>query len=418
MSDQNRREFSENNLNMLNNSQTGLHDIKSEVKRIEESITNPNYGLEEIKRQVSSILQKVTMVLDTVRPVPEERVNIVVRPGDTLSFFAQVFGVTVAEILAVNPGIVDPDEIFPGQIVSIPAAPPVGPDPGMAAAQYLVRPGDTLFVIAQQFGIGLSTLIAANPQIPDPNIIFINQVINLPVTPPAPPIPPVGTIQIYVSAGETLTSISQRTGISLQVIIDANPQIVDPDLISVGQIINIPLVTVAEDLLRIVIKPGDTLSFFARVFGITVEQILEANPGIVDPDEIFPGQIVSIPASVPVGPNPGFTTAQYLVRPGDTLFAIAQQFGLSLSSLIAVNPQIPNPNIILINQVINLPVTPPAPPIPPVGTIQIYVSVGETLTSIAQRTGVSVQTIINANPQIVDPDLISVGQIINVPRSS
>ena len=356
------------------------------------------------------------MTLDLVRPMP--RVNIVVRPGDTLSLYAQVFGVTVAQILAVNPGIVNPNLIFPGQIVTIPAASPVGPDPGLAAAQYLVRPGDTLFTIAQQFGVGLNNLIAVNPQIVNPDIISVNQVINLPVSPPAPPVPPAGTIQIYVSAGETLTSIAQRTGVSLQAIINANPQIVNPNLIFVGQIINVPLLSVGLGQLRIVVRPGDTLSFFAQVFGITVAQILAVNPGIVNPNQIFPGQIVNIPAAPPVGPDPGFTPAQYLVRPGDSLFSIAQQFGVGLNKLIAANPQIVNPNIISVNQVINLPVFPPAPPAPPAGTIQIYVSAGETLTSIAQSTGVSLQAIINANPQIVNPNLIFVGQIINVPLTS
>ncbi|UNC93115.1 LysM peptidoglycan-binding domain-containing protein [Candidatus Contubernalis alkaliaceticus] len=167
--------------------------------------------------------------------------NIVVRPGDSLFFFAQTFGVSVHEILAVNPGITNPDLIFPGQIVRIPARPLVGPDPGFARAQYLVRPGDSLFLIAQMFGLTVNLLIQENPQIADPNLIFPGQVINLTVTPPLPPKPPKGTIQIYVSVGETLSSIARRTGVSVQAIIDANPQIKDPNLIFVGQIINVPL---------------------------------------------------------------------------------------------------------------------------------------------------------------------------------
>ncbi len=167
--------------------------------------------------------------------------NIVVRPGDTLFFFAQTFGVSVQDILAVNPGIIDPDVIYPGQIVRIPARPPAGPNPGFARAQYLVRPGDTLFAIARMFGLTVDLLVGENPQIKDPNLIFAGQVINLPVTPPLPPKPPEGTIQIYVSVGETLTSIARRIGVTVEAIIAANPQIEDPDLIFVGQIINVPL---------------------------------------------------------------------------------------------------------------------------------------------------------------------------------
>lgn len=169
------------------------------------------------------------------------QLNIVVNPTDTLSIFAGIFGVTVEEILAANPGIVDPDVIFPGQIIAIPAAAPVPPDPGFARAQHLVRQGDTFFFIAQQYGVGLDNLIAANPQIPDPNQIYVRQVINLPVTPPLPPDPPQDTIQIYVTLSESLSSIARRTNTSVADIIAANPQIDDPNIIFVGQIINVPL---------------------------------------------------------------------------------------------------------------------------------------------------------------------------------
>lgn len=168
------------------------------------------------------------------------RVNIVAIPGDTLFSLARIFSVlTIEEILALNPGIVDPNVIFPGQIIAIPSVAPVPPDAPLSPAQYLVRPGESLFSIAQRFGLTVPLILAVNPQIVDPDIISVNQVINLPVTPPLPPL--MDTIQIYVSVGETLLSISRRTGVSLQAIIAANPQIIDPNIIFVGQIINVPL---------------------------------------------------------------------------------------------------------------------------------------------------------------------------------
>lgn len=168
------------------------------------------------------------------------RVNIVAIPSDTLFSLGRIFGVlTIAEILAVNPGIVNPNVIFPGQIITIPSVAPVPPDATLSPAQYLVRPGDSLFTIARRFGLTVPLLLAVNPQIVDPDIVSVNQVINLLVTPPLPP--QRNTAQFYVSVGETLLSISRRTGVSLQAIIAANPQIADPNFISVGQIINVPL---------------------------------------------------------------------------------------------------------------------------------------------------------------------------------
>lgn len=54
----------------------------------------------------------------------------------------------------------------------------VGPKPSVTV--YVVQPGDTLFKIAQRFGVSLDDLIAANPDISDPNLIFPGQKIIIP----------------------------------------------------------------------------------------------------------------------------------------------------------------------------------------------------------------------------------------------
>jgi len=48
------------------------------------------------------------------------------------------------------------------------------------AETYTVRPGDTLWKIASKYKIGVSELINANPQIPDPDVLYIGQKINIP----------------------------------------------------------------------------------------------------------------------------------------------------------------------------------------------------------------------------------------------
>ena len=45
---------------------------------------------------------------------------------------------------------------------------------------YVVQQGDTLSGIAQRFCVGLAALEAANPQIPDPNLIFPGQLLTIP----------------------------------------------------------------------------------------------------------------------------------------------------------------------------------------------------------------------------------------------
>jgi LysM repeat protein len=59
------------------------------------------------------------------------------------------------------------------------AVPPAGGVPG-AGGQYQIQSGDTLSQIAQQNGMSVDQLLAANPQITDPNMIFAGQALNIP----------------------------------------------------------------------------------------------------------------------------------------------------------------------------------------------------------------------------------------------
>jgi len=47
-------------------------------------------------------------------------------------------------------------------------------------SQCVVESGDSLWSIAVQFGVSLQGLIHANPQLADPNILAVGQVLNLP----------------------------------------------------------------------------------------------------------------------------------------------------------------------------------------------------------------------------------------------
>ena len=97
-----------------------------------------------------------------------------VDPGDTLSGIAVQFGVSLQDLIAVN-GITEPDLIFPGMILDLPAAAPAAP----ALPPYCtVDPDDTLGGIAQQFGVSLQYIIDRNPGI-NPDLIFPGQRINL-----------------------------------------------------------------------------------------------------------------------------------------------------------------------------------------------------------------------------------------------
>ncbi|SRR6266487_499122 len=111
---------------------------------------------------------------------------ITVQWGDTLSGIAVQCGTTVAAIQAANPGL--GWWVYAGQVLCIPtgytSSPVSYPTYGSI---YVVQQGDTLGKIAARLGVSLSSILAVNPQIWDPSLIYAGQVINLPVGIGVPP---------------------------------------------------------------------------------------------------------------------------------------------------------------------------------------------------------------------------------------
>jgi LysM repeat protein len=129
-------------------------------------------------------------------------------------------------------------------------APTLMHNAGPAQAQtgqqtHVVQPGENLYRIALRYGTTWPVLAQANG-ITNPNLIYVGQVLVIPgpggpVATPVPTTapPPGGQVTYTVVAGDNLTRIAARFGTTVNAIVQANG-IVNPNLIYVGQVLVIP----------------------------------------------------------------------------------------------------------------------------------------------------------------------------------
>lgn len=112
----------------------------------------------------------------------------VVKDKETLGVIAKLFGTTVAALLELNPQIKNKDRIKVGQQLLVSAEPgPEGAAGGVDAPvsevggpMYMIRSGDTLGKVAAHLGVTLAMLLEANPQILNPDRVRPGEMITVP----------------------------------------------------------------------------------------------------------------------------------------------------------------------------------------------------------------------------------------------
>lgn len=157
-----------------------------------------------------------------------------------------------------------------------------------------------------------------------------------------------------------------------------------------------------------IVQWGENLSSIARRYGVTVHAILRAN-AISNPNRIYAGQRIVIPCWRPYYGYSGCGYT-YIVRYGDTLSGIAYMHGVSVNSIVSANG-IANPHRIYAGQRLYIPCSGWYAPVH--GTYYT-VRMGDTLSSIAWRSGVSVWALVHAN-HIANPNVIYAGQRLYIP---
>lgn len=280
------------------------------------------------------ILSSLCMVLG----VSAQKSHTVVK-GDTPYNIAKKYGLTVDELLKLNPSVKD-GKLAIGEVLT------VKNDKAAASSKTVVQtkssgnaqlgkivlqPKQTIYGITKQYRIAETDLRKLNPDLD--SHMKIGDEITLP-----------------------LESIKKY---------GTNQQAVVPTVKPTEKIAETPAVTASEG--EYIIQQKDNYYRISKQFNITKEELFALNPGLEEKG-LKPGEKISVKksnnesnaatvseekansktkvdsgnerSSVSVNDDAADDYVTYTVQQGDTVFSIVNKFGISIDELIALNPEL------------------------------------------------------------------------------
>ena len=160
------------------------------------------------------------------------------------------------------------------------------------------------------------------------------------------------------------------------------------------------------------VQRGDTLYKIANRFGLTVQELKDLNNLTSDTLQI--GQVLQLKKES----LPNTETAEYIVQKGDTLYAIATKFQTTVDFIKQLNNLVTN--TLYIGQVLQVPKTnqqPTNPSIPPQNDDEYYlyeVQKGDSLWLIAQKNNITVDDLIKLNN--LTSTILQIGDKLKIPK--
>ena len=267
---------------------------------------------------------------------------------------------------------------------------------------YIVRKGDTLYKIAEQFNTTVSELKRLNNLTSDVLQIGQRLLIYERLIPETPSI-------IYtVQKGDTLYKIAEQFNTTVSELKRLNN--LTSDTLQIGQQLIIPKSAIPEKPSNIyTAQSGDTLYSIASAYGISVQELKELNN--LTSNNLYIGQQLLVPStdiSIPEEPSlppPSQDYQIYVVQKGDSLWSISRKFNITISEIMELN------NLkdidLQVGDELKVPI--------PEQSKNIYtVKKGDTLWSIARENNISVSELKEANN--LETNLLSVGQQLIIPQ--
>lgn len=205
---------------------------------------------------------------------------------------------------------------------------------------YVVKPGDTLWGISNQYGVNVSDLASLN-NITGSNL-KVGQVLKIPNKSGNNP----DNMFMYtVKKGDSLWNIARTYGTSVEEIKRIN--YLTSNNLYIGQVIRIPeMYTKPEDMnvpnyINYKVVKGDTLYSIAKKYGVSVDTIIS--------DNALKSTILQVGSNLKIRSNDTLveecfgedytpsTSVSYTVKKGDTLYGIAKKFNTTVDSIKSKN---------------------------------------------------------------------------------
>lgn len=200
-----------------------------------------------------------------------------------------------------------------------------------------------------------------------------------------------------VQSGDSLWSIAKRYNVTVDALKSANK--LTTNVLSIGQVLKIPRSVIEDnngteaDIIYVV-APGDSLWAIARQYGVTVDQLKQVNNLVSDLLSV--GMELKIPTKSTIPPTSEMEVV-YTVKPGDSLYRIALANNVTVDQLKKYNNL--TSDILSVGQKIRI----------PSATQTVYVvKVGDSLWSIANRYGTTIDALRRKNN--LTTDTLSIGQ--------
>ncbi|EKZ0144272.1 LysM peptidoglycan-binding domain-containing protein [Enterococcus faecalis] len=274
-----------------------------------------------------------------------------VRAGESVWSISHKYGISMNDFIKWNK--IKNNLIHPGQQVIVkqpastskpvskPATKPSTP------ATYKVKAGDSVWGICEKYGLSVSKFVQWN-KIKN-NTIHPGQVMHLqepkPASKPAPKTSPTTNTTYTVKAGDSVWLIANMHGISMNDLVKWNK--IKNNTIHPGQKLTVkepvssgkPTTKVPTSTNPVTHKVsyGESLWLISSKYGVTVDELRKQNG--IKGDLIHPGQVLVVKKgtttshSIPAGKS----GTSYTVKVGDSVWLIANRYGVSMDDLVKWN---------------------------------------------------------------------------------